>query len=87
MLGKFLAWTAIYRGVQLFVETHSEHIVNAFRVLMAQQVITPEELHVLFFDEHYGQYATAVAVDEKGHIAEWPEYFFDQEERDLDIIM
>ena len=87
VLGKFLTWIAIYRGIQLFVETHSEHIVNSFRVLTAQEVITPDHLNVLFFDEHYEQYAVRINVDEKGHIAEWPEYFFDQEERDLDIII
>ena len=87
VLGKFLAWTATYRGIQLFVETHSEHIVNSFRVLIAQDVIVPSDLNILFFDEHYEQYATRIPVDEKGHIDEWPEYFFDQEERDLDIIV
>lgn len=87
VLGKFLAWIATYCGIQLFVETHSEHIVNSFRVLTAQDVIKPEHLNVLFFDEHYEQYAVKIDVDEKGHIAEWPKYFFDQEERDLDIII
>lgn len=87
ILGKFLTWIAIYRGVQLFVETHSEHIVNSFRVLTAQEVIMPDHLNVLFFDEHYEQYSVRIDVDERGHIDEWPEYFFDQEERDLDIII
>lgn len=87
ILGKFLAWIAIYRDVQLFVETHSEHIVNSFRVLLAQEVIAPEHLNVLFFDDHYEQYAVRIEVDEKGHIVDWPKYFFDQEERDLDIII
>lgn len=87
VLGKFLAWVSIYRGVQLFVETHSEHVVNSFRVLVAQEVITPKHLNVLFFDERYEQYAVRIKIDDNGHISEWPEYFFDQEERDLDIIM
>ena len=69
------------------METHSEHIVNSFRVLTAQDVIKPEHFNVLFFDEHYEQYAVKIDIDKKGHIAEWPEYFFDQEERDLDIII
>ena len=56
-------------------------------MLTAQDVIKPEHLNVLFFDEHYEQYAVKIDIDKKGHIAEWPEYFFDQEERDLDIII
>lgn len=87
MLGKFMAWIAQYRGVQLFVETHSEHIVNSFRVLVAQQVISPEELEILFFDEYYDNYATKIIVDDNGHIEEWPTNFFDQEEKDLEIIV
>lgn len=87
VLGKFLAWMATYRGIQLFVETHSEHIVNSFRVLIAQDVIVSSDLNILFFDEHYDRYATRISVDEQGHIDEWPEFFFDQEERDLDIIV
>ena len=87
VLGKFMAWIARYRGVQLFVETHSEHIVNSFRVLTAQETLTPDDVNILFFDEHYEHFAESIEVDEKGHIHDWPEYFFDQEERDLDIII
>lgn len=87
ILGKFLTWIAQYRGVQLFVETHSEHIVNSFRVLVAQQVITPDELGILFFDERYDNYATKIFVEDNGQLEEWPSNFFDQEEKDLDIIL
>lgn len=87
VLGKFLTWIARYKGVQVFVETHSEHIVNSFRVLVAQQVLLSSELDILFFDEQYGNYANQIEVDEDGHISDWPERFFDQEEKDLDIIV
>ena len=87
VLGKFMSWIARYKGVQLFVETHSEHIVNSFRVLVAQETLTPDDVNILFFDEHYEHFAGRIEVDKKGHIRDWPEYFFDQEERDLDIIV
>lgn len=87
VLGKFMSWISRYKGVQLFVETHSEHIVNAFRVLIAQETLIPDDVNILFFDEHYEQFAERIEVDEKGRIHDWPEYFFDQEERDLDIIV
>ncbi len=87
VLGKFMSWIARYKGVQLFVETHSEHIVNSFRVLVAQETLTPDDVNILFFDEHYEHFAERIEVDKKGHIRDWPEYFFDQEERDLDIIV
>lgn len=87
ILGKFLTWIACYRGVQLFVETHSEHIVNSFRVMVSQEVLTSSSLNILFFDERYEQYAVQIPVNEKGRISEWPEFFFDQEEKDLDILL
>lgn len=87
MLGKFMIWIAQYRGVQLFVETHSEHIVNSFRVLVAQQVLPSIDMNIMFFDEQYQSYAKQIAVDDAGHINDWPEGFFDQEEKDLDILV
>ena len=74
-------------GVQLFIETHSEHIVNSFRVLIAQETLTPDDVNILFFDEHYEHFAERIELDAKGHIHDWPEFFFDQEEKDLDIIV
>lgn len=87
VLGKFMAWIARYMGVQLFIETHSEHIVNSFRVLIAQETLTPDDVNILFFDEHYEHFAERIELDAKGHIRDWPEFFFDQEEKDLDIIV
>lgn len=87
ILGKFLSWVAHYRGVQIFLETHSEHIVNSFRVQVAQESLAAEELNILFFDEQFESYVSQINVDSKGHIDEWPEHFFDQEEKDLDIIL
>lgn len=87
ILGKFMTWISYYRGVQIFVETHSEHIVNSFRVQVAQNVLPASELNILFFDERFEKYAKRINVDEYGRINEWPERFFDQEEKDLDIIL
>lgn len=88
VLGKFMAWVAKKRGVQLFIETHSEHILNSLRVLTAQRFITPDYLNILFFDDSYGSsYYAKIDMDEHGRIAQWPEGFFDQEERDLDILV
>lgn len=87
ILGKFLAWISAKKKVQLFVETHSEHIVNSFRVLIAQKCLSHEELNVMFFDNSFDDYSRVIPVDENGKISYWPPRFFDQEEMDLDIIM
>lgn len=87
ILGKFLAWIAKYNGVQVFIETHSEHMVNAFRVLVVQQIIESEELNVMFFDDSYTEYARSIPVDSEGQISYWPDRFFDQAEADLKLIV
>jgi predicted ATPase len=87
MLGKFLAWLAKYSGVQVFVETHSEHIVNSFRVLVAQDIVPNDNVNILFFDQSYEDWAHKITIEPKGEILSWPTRFFDQEEKDLDIIV
>ena len=54
---------------------------------LPQNVLPASELNILFFDERFEKYAKRINVDEYGHINEWPERFFDQEEKDLDIIL
>lgn len=87
VLGKFLAWVSRYLGVQVFLETHSEHIVNSFRVLTAQSVIKALDVNILFFDETLKDGVQKIQMDDNGHIELWPEKFFDQEEKDLDILL
>lgn len=87
MLGRFLAWVSKYLGVQFFLETHSEHIVNSIRVLTAQSVIRSSDVNILFFDEALKGGVEKIQMDDSGHIESWPENFFDQEEKDLDILL
>lgn len=85
VIAKFLACLA-KSGVQVFVETHSEHILNGMRVLMNQGVLTPQDLSVKFFYESE-KYYLEVELGEHGEIKVWPDDFFDQEERDLDLLL
>lgn len=87
VLGRFLAWTSNYLGVQIFLETHSEHIVNSFRVLTAQTVIKASDVNILFFDEAVEGGVQKIQMDDSGRITSWPKNFFDQEEKDLDILL
>ena len=69
------------------METHSEHIVNSFRVLTAQSVIKSTDVSILFFDEAFEGGFQKINMDNNGHIESWPENFFDQEEKDLDVLL
>lgn len=85
VIAKFLACVAM-SGVQVFVETHSEHILNGIRVLMRQDVLTPQDVSVKFFFENEKFYKEII-INEKGEVKDWPQDFFDQEERDLDVLL
>lgn len=73
-------------GVQVFIESHSEHILNSLRISALEPKIglNNKDLSILYFNEDF--MPTSLVVDEKGKIAEWPEGFFDQQEIDLSSI-
>lgn len=70
------------RGVQLFIETHSEHIVNGFRLaaLRANGTISYKDLAFFFFDQDFS--IKTLTVKPNGKIENWPEGFFDQAKYD-----
>lgn len=86
ILSKFLALVS-KTGVQIFIETHSEHIINAARVMIVQESFKPDDLRILYFDEKFPQKHIPIEVLSDGRISEWPEGFFDQSELDNDIIL
>ena len=86
IIGKFLTLVS-EQGVQVFVETHSEHIINAPRVLIAQDVYDAKDLKIMYFDDSYASYYKDINVDEDGKIEKWPKGFFDQAELDSNIIL
>ena len=48
-VGKLLARAAA-AGIQLFVETHSDHVINGVRVAVKEGVVSPEDVHIAFFE-------------------------------------
>jgi predicted ATPase len=73
-------------GVQVFIESHSEHILNGIRVSALNPAIniTSDDVSIQYFDE--GFTPEKLKVDVNGKIANWPTGFFDQQEVDLSEI-
>lgn len=46
---KFFIEKVITKGVQVFMETHSDHIVNASLLAVRQEKLTNEQMNILFF--------------------------------------
>lgn len=81
-LGKFLALIAV-NGVQVILETHSEHIVDGCRIQIAREKQC-ENMKILFFEKKDNtSICKKINVQDNGELEEWPEGFFDQKRADL----
>jgi predicted ATPase len=82
---------AAQNGVQIFCETHSDHVINATLVNVyehfkykGEKGIDFSKVSLLFFTkENNVSKVTQIAVSEKGRIKETPKGFFDQINIDL----
>lgn len=85
-LGKFLALLASC-GVQVIVETHSEHIIDGARYQMAKLGISDKA--IINYMENRGENIDihSISVSDKGELSSWPKGFFDQKQLDLRDIM
>ncbi len=83
-MGRMLA-TFAAAGVQLLVETHSDHVLNGARLAVRDGAIASEDVSLLFFAgaSSEGHGVTTPRVDREGRIDEWPEGFFDQGDKDV----
>ena len=90
-MGELLARAAAY-GVQLFVETHSDHVINGVRVAVADRLIQPDDVNIAFFErkehdvsrddgsvevETYAEVCN-IKMDKRGFLSEYPEGFMDE---------
>jgi hypothetical protein len=81
MLARFAA-----AGVQILIESHSDHVLSGARLAVRDKVLPPNALGIHFFSsdfEHGGHGIVSPIVDVEGRLSDWPEGFFDQAELDL----
>lgn len=86
-MGRFLAQIAS-AGVQVIIETHSDHVLNGIRLAVRDQRINHNNVAIHFFnhaDSTSEKIPRVVSpmIDKMGNLSEWPEGFFDQSEKDL----
>ncbi|MFP5271119.1 DUF3696 domain-containing protein [Coleofasciculus sp.] len=82
-LAKFLAKVSSC-GVQIFVESHSDHILNALRIAVLDGILNHEDLKILYFQQKTELPVVEIPVQPDGGIEEWPEGFFDQMDKDFE---
>ena len=79
-----LAVLASKAGVQVIVETHSDHFMDGVRIAVRDRIVDPEEVAFHYFERKGTRSAVlSPKVDEDGRLSEWPSGFFDQHEENL----
>lgn len=84
-IGAFLAQVAA-DGVQVVIETHSDHVINGIRRSIATaQRLAATDVSIQFFsaDADDRPRVVPIAVLPHGELSEWPPGFFDQMDTDL----
>jgi len=86
-LGVFLAM-ASEQGIQLVVETHSDHLLNGIRVAAKEKKISSDNVAILYFSVRDGGHdAQRIVLNEDGELDRWPQGFFDEWEKALDTLI
>lgn len=86
-IGQFLAVIA-QSGVNVIVETHSDHVINGIQIATAKHIISKEHVSINFFSqdeinkENRQPSISEITINEKGELSRWPKVFFDQTQLD-----
>ena len=86
-IGKLLALASL-GGVQIVVETHSDHILNGLRLAVHSQALRPDQVAMHYFlrvteADSIRTKVVTPGMDADGRIDQWPEGFFDENEKAL----
>jgi predicted ATPase len=90
-MGQLLALAAS-GGVQVVIETHSDHVLNGIRLAVHAGKIDPKDVQLHYF-QRQNQDRQAVTdvispkIDRNGRIDQWPKGFFDEWDNSLEILL
>lgn len=79
-------------GVQVLIETHSDHVLNGLRLAVLDKVLDAPDVRIHFFvyqsvDDSFQSVVTSPTIDAQGRISEWPKGFFDEIDLALDRLL
>ena len=78
LMGKFMSEVA-QTGIQVIVETHSDHFMDGVRIAVRDGLISPSDAAFHYFErEGTSSMVTSPQIDADGRLSHWPEGFFDQ---------
>ncbi len=81
---------AAHNGVQIIIESHSDHLLNGLRVATKDKIIKPEESKIYYFrkvDDRLDTVADAINIDKDGNLDDYPKGFFDEWDNNIDKLL
>lgn len=90
-LGELMA-IAAQCGIQIVVETHSDHILNGIRIAVYSEKMIPENISLNFFEKREYEAGSQIVIispkiDRNGRIDYWPDGFFDEWDKSLEALL
>lgn len=90
-MGELLSRCAA-NGIQVFVETHSDHVLNGIRISVKNDLINCDKVNFLFFSKteknnRFEHIVENPKINMLGKLDYWPEGFFDEWDKALDEII
>lgn len=78
-MGELMA-RAASNGVQILVESHSDHVLNGIRLAVKRKILSPEDVAFRFFrrDDSGAANVQTPTIDRDGMLSDWPAGFFTQ---------
>jgi predicted ATPase len=81
-IGQLMAYAA-QAGVNLFIETHSDHIINGIRVAVKDKRLAAGNVKIFYFDrvlDQSDQYTRVeeILIDKNGELSSYPRTFLDE---------
>ncbi len=90
IVGKLCAIAATH-GVQLFIETHSDHFLNGVRVAVREGLVKHDHVRLFFLERSesvsHASDVISPEIDKNGRINKWPKGFFDESDRQLEKLL
>jgi len=79
-------------GIQVLVETHSDHVLNGVRLAVHAGILAPEKVKLHFFQrsqkrDNFSSEIISPKIDRNGRLNQWPDGFFDEWDKSLEVLL
>ena len=83
-----LAVRASLAGVQVIIETHSDHFLDGIRIAVRDDLVDPSQVAIHYFQRMVTRAeVSSPTIDSNGRVSFWPQGFFDQHEENLSRLL